>query len=110
MKGKMFCIVFIVLISLGSCTDIQVICNNIIDKADNKVEQITAKQLIKLEECAKSGDIESQYIIGRTYYRGNPELIDTTKANFWLTKALNNGHPKAQEDLKFMPWEKYRRK
>ena len=51
---------------------------------------------------AKSGDIDSQMILGEMYLDGIGVKIDHEKAFFWLSKAAGNGDIEAQYLLGFM--------
>jgi len=51
---------------------------------------------------AKSGDVDSQMILGEMYLDGIGVKIDHEKAFFWLAKAAGNGDVEAQYLLGFM--------
>ncbi len=51
---------------------------------------------------AKSGDVDSQTILGEMYLDGLGVKADIDKAFYWISKAANNGDSKAQYLLGFM--------
>ncbi len=52
--------------------------------------------------AAKSGDLDSQMILGAMYLDGIGVNVDHQKAFFWLSKAANRGDKEAQYLLGFM--------
>jgi len=53
-------------------------------------------------QLAKSGDAESQTLLGEMYLDGIGTDIDVKKAFYWISKASNNGDVDAQYLLGFM--------
>ena len=53
-------------------------------------------QMAKWFEQARSGDAESQYIIGGIYYVGDALYKDLNKAHYWFDKSALQGYKKAQ--------------
>ncbi len=61
-----------------------------------------SKEFKKLFELAKSGDVDSQTLLGEIYLDGLGVKADLDKAFFWLSKASNNEDPQAAYLLGFM--------
>jgi len=53
-------------------------------------------------KLAKSGDIQSQTLLGEMYLDGIGTEMDVKKAFYWISKASNNGDSDAQYLLGFM--------
>ena len=53
-------------------------------------------------ELAKSGDVDSQTLLGEMYLDGIGTDVDTKKAFYWISKAASNGDAEAQYLLGFM--------
>ena len=51
------------------------------------------------KKAAELNDISSQYNLGLMYKRGLGIPVDKEKANFWLKRAAENGHPHANDEL-----------
>lgn len=70
------------------------------------VENLDGKKDIRAYETffilAKSGDVDSQTILGEMFLDGIGIAVDTKKAFYWLSKASGNGDPQAQYLLGFM--------
>ena len=61
---------------------------SIVDKVDEETLSIMAR--------AKSGDAESQYIIGRLFCCSKSVKYDPIKSAFWVGRAAGQGHVEAQ--------------
>jgi len=68
----------------------------------SSIEKIDNKEVNALFDMAKSGDIDSQTLLGEIYLDGIGVDIDLDKAFFWLSKASNQDSPQAQYLLGFM--------
>lgn len=53
-------------------------------------------------KLAKSGDIDSQTLLGEMYLDGIGTNVDVKKAFYWISKAANSGDSEAQYLLGFM--------
>jgi len=67
------------------------------------IEKKTERDRYKtLFEMAKSGNVDSQTLLGEMYLDGLGVEADLDKAFYWLSKASNNDDPQAQYLLGFM--------
>lgn len=64
-----------------------------------KYQQFIADQTATAEQ----GDAEAQYMLGMIYSFGEDAARDKPVATFWLQKAAEQGHVKAQRMLGFSP-------
>ena len=73
---------------------------------DSGMEMLNKGNELKASEAffmaAKSGDLDSQMILGEMYLDGVGVEIDHQKAFYWLSKAANAGDVEAQYLLGFM--------
>ncbi len=53
-------------------------------------------------QLAKSGDVDSQTLLGEMYLDGIGTQVDLKKAFYWISKAADNGDAQAQYLLGFM--------
>ncbi len=53
-------------------------------------------------QLAKSGDVDSQTLLGEMYLDGIGTEVDVKKAFFWISKAASSGDAEAQYLLGFM--------
>ena len=53
-------------------------------------------------KLAKSGDVDSQTLLGEMYLDGIGTEMDVKKAFYWISKAANNGDAEAEYLLGFM--------
>ncbi len=73
--------------------------NTGIKMLDNEKEQKASEAFFL---AAKSGDLDSQMILGEMYLDGIGVEVDHQKAFFWLSKAARSGDVEAQHLLGFM--------
>jgi len=70
------------------------------------IEDLNAKKDSKAYDTffklAKSGDVDSQTLLGEMHLDGIGTKVDVDKAFFWISKAANNGDADAQYLLAFM--------
>ena len=70
------------------------------------LEQLNGKEDLKAYETffklAKSGDTESQTLLGEMHLNGIGTDMDVKKAFYWISKAAGNGDAEAQYLLGFM--------
>ncbi|MBR4682024.1 MAG: sel1 repeat family protein [Elusimicrobiaceae bacterium] len=57
------------------------------------------KDFKELEQMARKGDAEAQFVLSVWYLTGDGVVRDETKALYWVTKAAEQGHKRAQFSL-----------
>ncbi|WCM53272.1 sel1 repeat family protein [Pseudomonas sp. WJP1] len=64
--------------------------------------QIQSGKINSLRVAAERGDRDAQFMLGRSYFRGESVSQDFAQALLWLRKAAELGHADAQYDLALM--------
>ncbi len=70
--------------------------------ANGALQGVGADEYQSFFRLAKSGDVDSQAMLGEMYLDGIGVRIDHDKAFFWLSKAAHSGDPQAQYLLGMM--------
>jgi TPR repeat protein len=87
---------------VGLCISVGLFANSFqsgLEKLDLEKDLEAYKTFFTL---AKSGDVDSQTMLGEMHLDGIGTNVDVDKAFYWLSKASNSGDPEAQYLLGFM--------